>query len=80
MGFSADPASIAPVGEVDTGLDEMMQQATTRQKEAEHNGPSEHTEREERREQRGDDQPNKPATETWAEDLGAAWLGFSPGV
>jgi hypothetical protein len=80
MGFSADPASIAPVGEVDTGLDEMLRQATTRQREAEHSSPPEHTEREEHKEQRENDQPNKPATETWAEDLGAAWLGFSPGV
>jgi hypothetical protein len=80
MGFSADPASIAPVGEGDTGLDEMLRQTTARQREAEHSSPPEHTEREEHKEKRENDQPNKPATETWAEDLGAAWLGFSPGV
>jgi hypothetical protein len=58
----------------------MLRQAAERQKEAEHSDPPEHTGREERREQRGDDQPNKPVTETWAEDLGVVWLGFSPGV
>jgi hypothetical protein len=80
MGFSADPAGIALGGEIDTGLDDMLRQAVARQKEEEHSGPPEHTEREEHKEQREDDQPNKPATETWAEDLGAAWLGISPGV
>ena len=80
MGFSADPTGIALGGEIDTGLDDMLRQVVARQKEEEHSGPPEHTEREEHKEQREDDQPNKPATETWAEDLGAAWLGISPGV
>jgi hypothetical protein len=64
MGFSADPTSIAPVGEGDTGLDEMLRQATARQREAEHSSPPEHTELEEHKEQRENDQLNKPATET----------------
>jgi hypothetical protein len=80
MGFYADPASTAPVGEVDTGLDELPRQATAGQTEAEHRIPPEHTEREENKVQGEDDQLNKAATETWAADLGAAWLGFSPGV
>jgi hypothetical protein len=80
MELTTDPTGIALGGEIDTELDDMLRQAATRQKEAEHSGPPEHTEREEHQEQRGDDQPIKPATETWAEDLGATWLGFSPGV
>jgi hypothetical protein len=80
MELSSDPTGITPGGEIDTEIDDMLRQAAARQKEAEHSGPPEHTEREERREQRGDDQPNNAATEPWAEDLSAAWLGFSPGV
>ena len=80
LDLSSDPTGITPGGEIDTELDDMLWQAAAWQKEAEHSDPPEHTRREESREQRGDDQPNKPATETWAEDLGAAWLGFSPGV
>jgi hypothetical protein len=80
MGLSTEPADMAPDGEIDIGLDEMLRQATARQKEEESSGPPDHTAREEHKEQREEDQTTKPATETWAEDLGAAWLGNTPGV
>jgi hypothetical protein len=64
LDLSSDPTGITPGGEIDTELDDMLRQAVARQKEAEHDDPPEHTEREERREKRGEDQPNKPATET----------------
>jgi hypothetical protein len=80
MGLSTEPADMAPGGELDIGLDEMLRQAAARQKEEEPIGPPDHTEQEEHKEQREEDQPTKPATETWAEDLGATWLGISSGV
>jgi hypothetical protein len=80
MELSSDPTGIAPGEAIDTEIDDMLRKAAARQKEAEHRGPAENEEREEQKEKRGDDQPIDTAAEPWAEDLSAAWLGFSPGV
>jgi hypothetical protein len=78
--LSSDPTGTTPGEAIDTEMDGMLRQAAARQKEAEHSGPAENKEREERKEKCGDDQPINTEAEPWAEDLRAAWLGFSPGV
>ena len=79
-GFYADPANNAPGGEADTGSDKPLCQVSAGQTVEEHRNSSENAEQEKNKEQAEDEHPNKAMTEAWAADLGAAWLGFSPGV
>jgi hypothetical protein len=79
-GFYADPANNAPGGEADTGSDKPLCQVSAGQTVEEHRNSPENAEQEKNKEQAEDEHPNKAMTEAWAADLGAAWLGFSPGV
>jgi len=79
-GFYADPANNAPGGEADTGSDKPLRQVSAGQTVEEHRNSPENAEQEKNKEQAEDEHPNKAMTEAWAADLGAAWLGFLPGV
>ena len=55
MELSSDSTGIAPGEAIDTEIDDMLRKAAARQKEAEHSGPAENKEREERKEKCWDD-------------------------
>ena len=78
--LSTDPSG-TPMGEaLDDEMDGVLRQAAIRKRTAEQSDPVENTEREASKEHCGNEQSINTDAESWAEELCATWLGFSPGV